>query len=318
MTSSMRCGYEQVLRRRGCRSTPGLALLGFLIGIGGNEVASAAEATTLKAQEAPVGLLDMFKKGRATDAKQPKPFSLLIAGYGIEATPRLPAGIAQMEDGTLLFGPMNVAEAKKTGQLNNILIKPGKPPKGALEKRARSDANIVVYSTAEEGATQVALGIGMEGYDAVLSGLRTAPHPAQWTLITDDYEIRWPAKFTIRVDGDLNPRSWPYELGLDGSSENLLFLQGPLTGPEQIPPPERLVAPNQEMVDQGSLKGTVNTVIWIELTYEHGGSRWRQRFYYIPRDSESVYLLRVQGTADVAEKMFAAADLMATSFRRRH
>ena len=72
-----------------------------------------------------------------------------------------------------------------------------------------------------------------------------------------------------------------------------------------------------EMVGQGDLKGTVKSVIWFELAYEHGGAQWRQRFYYLPIDSESVYLLRAQGTADVADKMFKAGDLVATSFRPR-
>ena len=266
-----------------------------------------------------MGLLDVFKKGGAKKP-QPRQFSLVIAGYGVEAKPKLPVGVAHLEDGTLIFGPMNYTDGKAQaaeGGLKNVLLKPGKAPTGVLKKRAIPGSPLLAYSTGQEGTTLLALGWGMENYAPVLEEIHTADHPAQWTIITDDHEIRWPSKFTLRADGDLSPRSWPYEFGLDGSGGNLLHLQGPLTGPEQIPPPERLIAPGMEMVGQGDVKGTVNAVIWIELAYEHRGAKWRQRFYYIPVDSESVYLLRAQGTNDVTAKMFQAADLIATSFRPR-
>jgi hypothetical protein len=244
----------------------------------------------------------------------------VIAGYGVEVALRLPVGVAHLEDGTLIFGPMNAAVAKAQaaqGGLKNVLLKPGKAPTGAIENRPIPGSPIVTYSSGQEGTTQLALGNGMDSYEAVLEGFRAADHPAQWTLVTDDHEIRWPARFTLRADGDLNPRSWPYEFGLDGSADNLLYLQGPLRGPEQIPHPEQLVAPDMEMVGQGDVKGTVMSVIWFEVAYEHGGAEWRQRFYYIPIDSESIYLLRAQGTEALIDKMFDAADLIATSFRPR-
>lgn len=264
-----------------------------------------------------MGLLDMSKKDGGKNAKksQARQFSLSIAGYGVEASPRLPVGVAHLEDDTLIFGPMNASEVPAQG-LKNVLLKPGKPPT-ALEKRLTPGTPLVTYSSGEDGTTLLALGNGMDGHESVLELFRAADYPAQWAIITDDHEIRWPASFTLRADGDLNPRSWPYELGLNGSGENLLYLQGPLTGPKQIPAPEQLLAPGMEMVGQGDLKGTVNSVIWFELAYEHGGAQWRQRFYYLPIDSESVYLLRAQGTADVADKMFKAADSVATSFRPR-
>lgn len=283
---------------------------------------SPAQLDLTTTEEERMGLLDVFRKGGAEKAKRPQPrqFSLVIAGYGVEAKPKLPAGVAHLEDSTLIFGPMNAAPAKAQaaqGGLKNVLLKPGKAPRGVLEKRPIPGSPIVTYSTGQEGTTQLALGNGMDSYEAVLEGFRATDGPAQWTIVTDDHEIRWPAKLTLRADGDLNPGSWPYEFGLDGSAENLLYLQGPLTGPEQIPPPARLIAPGMEMVGQGDVKGTVNAVIWIELAYEHGGAKWKKRFYYIPIDSESVYLLRAQVTEAVSAKMFEAADLIATSFRPR-
>lgn len=265
-----------------------------------------------------MGLLNMFRKdgGKSAKKSQARQFSLSIAGYGVEVSPRLPVGVAHLEDGTLIFGPMNATEVPAQG-LKNVLLKPGKPPTAAFEKRLAPGTPLVTYSSGEEGTTLLALGNGMDGYESVLERFRTADYPAQWAIITDDHEIRWPTRFTLRADGDLTPRSWPYELALDGSDQNLLYLQGPLTGAKQIPAPEQLIAPGMEMVGQGDLKGTVKSVIWFELAYEHGGAQWRQRFYYLPIDSESVYLLRAQGTADVADKMFKAGDLVATSFRPR-
>jgi hypothetical protein len=270
-------------------------------------------------QENQMGLLDRFHKRGANRAGRPqaRQFSIVIAGYGVEASPRLPAGVAHLENGTLIFGPLSASEAPAQGGLKNVLLKPGQAPAGPLEKRLVPGSPIVTYSSGQQGTTFLALGEGMDGFGSVLERFRTADSSAQWTIISDDHEIRWPARFTLRANGDVSPRSWPYELGLDGSVENLIYLQGPLTGAKQTPAPEQLVAPGMETVGQGDLKGTVSSVIWFELAYEHGGAQWRQRVYYVPIDSESVYLLRAQGTSEVASRMFKAADLVATSFRPR-
>jgi hypothetical protein len=270
-----------------------------------------------------MGLLGLFRKEprREEAVTAPRRFSLLIAGFGVEVRPKLPAGIAQLADQTLIFGPLGPAHAEQqrqaTGRIQNVLIKPGAPPTAPLEKRPLPNSELLMYSSGQAGTTELALGVEMTSYSTVLDEVATAAHPAGWRLLTDNHKIPWPAGFTLRVDGDLDPRSYPYELGLGGSRDNMLTLQGPLTGPKQIPHPEQLIAPYQRLVGQGSLEGTVNTVIWIDLAYEHGGASWRQRCYYLPLDTESVYLLRAQGTQDVADAMFAAADAIASEFRPR-
>jgi hypothetical protein len=270
-----------------------------------------------------MGLLGLFRKEarREEPVTASRQFSLLIAGFGVEVRPKLPAGIAQLADRTLIFGPINPTQAQQqrqaTGRIQNVLIKPGAAPTAPLEKRPIPNSELLMYSSGEPGTTQLALGVEMTSYATVLDEVTTATHPAGWRLLTDNHEIPWPAGYTLRVDGDLDPRSVPYELGLAGASDCMLTLQGPLKGPKQIPQPEQLIAPYQTLVGRGSLDGTVNTVIWIELAYEHGGSSWRQRCYYLPLDTESVYLLRAQGTQDVADAMFVAADAVAAAFRPR-
>ncbi len=255
----------------------------------------------------------------ARAGNQPRQLSLIVAGYGIEAIPRLPVGVASLEDGTLIFGPVDAAAAQAQANgagIKNVLIKPGRAPGGAVDKRPFPGTELVTLWSGEKGTTMLVLGAGMADYEPVLEAFRTADRPAAWSIVTDDHEIRWPMGFTLRVGSDVKAGSWPYELGLDGSTENLLFLQGPLTG-AQIPPPEYFAAPGMQQVGQGVLKGTVASVRWIELAYQEDGAAWRQRSYYLPVDSESVYLLRVQGKTDVTGKMFEAADLVATSFTPR-
>jgi len=70
-----------------------------------------------------------------------------------------------------------------------------------------------------------------------------------------------------------------------------------------------------EIVGQGDMPGTVEMIPWFELGYEHEGVHWKQRFYCLPGDSESIYVLRAQASVDVADTVFEAADLVASSFR---
>jgi hypothetical protein len=262
-----------------------------------------------------MGFLNLFRKEPPRDG--PRPFSLRIAGFGVEVRPKLPAGIAQLADQTLIFGPVNPEHAQEqvqaTGRIQNVLIKPGAAPTAPLEKRTQPGTPLIVYSSGQAGTTQLALGVEMESYGTVLHEIATAAHPAEWRLIADDHEIPWPAGYTLRAGPEVHPRSTSYELALGGSGENLLTVQGPLTG-RQVPTPEQLVAPYQTVVGQGSLG---DNVMWIELAYEHGGSNWRQRFYYLPHAPETVYMLCAQGKQDVADAMFVAADAIASAFRPR-
>ncbi len=90
-----------------------------------------------------------------------------------------------------------------------------------------------------------------------------------------------------------------------------------MTGPGQIPTPDKLIGPGIEKHGQGELLGFVNTLIWLEFGYEANGSKCMQRWYYVPSSSQSVYLLRAQAKSDLCGKMSEFAGLIASSFQPR-
>jgi len=263
-----------------------------------------------------MGFLDAFKRGRSNVLISSRQFTLTISGFGIEARPRLPATAAHLADGTIVFGPYDIAAARALGTIRNVLIRPGTPPTGLLAKHALSENSIVTYSTAQRGSTQLVLGTGMRDYDAVLQSVQTVEHRPQWRIITDDHEIVWPATMVLRVDGNLANRTGPYELALDGSTEKLITFHGPFIG-ERIPRPEQLLSPGQRWGDSGSLAGAVKTVRWFTVGHTLDDVAWLVRFYFVPLEGSAVYLLRAQATEESAPAMFGAADFVARSLRPR-
>lgn len=259
-----------------------------------------------------MGLTDLFKRGRSSVVLGPRTFSLALAGHGVEMVPRLPATIAHLVDGTIVVGPYDAASAKASGNIKNVLVRPGTPPTGALEPRTVTDTSIVTYSTAQRGSTQLVLGPGMQSYDEVLETFRTMPHLGDWRLVTDNHELLWPAGLTLRATGNLAAEHGPYELSLDGSQVNVINLYGPLAG-DKIPAPEQLNAAGQTRIDADTLPGTVRPV--KHYTFE--GDASAQRYYYVHLDAAVIYLLRARATVDAAKTMFAATDTIARSLRPR-
>lgn len=237
--------------------------------------------------------------------------NLVVAGYGVEAKPNMPVGVAHLANGALIFGPL-----AREGVVRNVALMPKKRPTRPLERRIDDRTGVGIYSSGEVGTTFLALGVGMTDYEPVLSTFRTAEHSAGWRLVTDDHEIRWPARFTLRADGDPDPRRWPYELALDGSRDHILFLYGPLRG-SRVPVAEHFVGAGMSIVLRGEIAGVVAAVPYIELAYERAGQAWRQRVYWLPLDAHTTYLMRAQATAENRDTMFGGADKVARSFRPR-
>lgn len=263
-----------------------------------------------------MGFLDVFKRGRSNVLLGSRQFTLTIAGFGIEAKPRLPATAAHLADGMIIFGPYDVAAARALGEIKNVLIRPGSPPMGLLARHALSENSIVTYSSAQRGSTQLVLGTGMRDYDPVLESVSIADHPAGWRIITDDHEIVWPATMVLRVDGNLANHTGPYELALDGSMHDVITFHGPLIG-DRIPRPEQLLSPGQSWGESGSFDGTVKTVRWFTVGHTLGDVATLLRYYLVPIDRDAIYLLRAQATEDSAPAMFGAADFVARSLRPR-
>jgi len=262
-----------------------------------------------------MGFLDVFKRGRSSVLLGSRSFSLKIAGFGIEMTPRLPATAAHLIDGMIIFGPYDLASARAQGEIKNVLVRPGSPPM-ALARHALSENSIVTYSSAQRGSTQLVLGNGMRDYEPVLETVTVADHPAQWRIICDDHEIVWPATMTLRVDGNLANRQGPYELALDGSLDKVITFHGPFIG-ERIPRPESLLSPGQTWGESGSLDGQIAPVKWFTVGHTLGDVATLSRFYYVPLDRDAIYLVRAQATNDTAPAMFGAADFIARSLRPR-
>jgi len=262
-----------------------------------------------------MGFLSVFKRGRSNVLLGSRTFSLKIAGYGIEMKPRLPATAAHLIDGMIIFGPYDLATARASGEVKNVLVRPGTPPQG-LTRHALSENSIVTYSSTQRGSTQLVLGNGMRDFDPVLESVEVADHPAQWRIICDDHEIVWPATMVLRVDGNLANRTGPYELALDGSLDQVITFHGPLIG-ERIPRPESLLSPGQSWGESGTLDGVVSSVRWFTVGHTLGDSATLSRFYFVPLDRDAIYLVRAQATHETAPAMFGAAEFIARSLRPR-
>ncbi|MDB4955423.1 MAG: hypothetical protein JWO36_2992 [Myxococcales bacterium] len=234
-------------------------------------------------------------------------FTLVVAGYGVEAKPKLPVAVGSLVDGSLIFGPFE----RQTANVKNVLVKPGLPPTGTFARHPIG--NIVTYSTGQRGSTQVVLGVDMPTYDPVLDDFRAADHPAHWSIITDDHSIRWPAMATLHAHGVLEPRGAPYQLSL--GEHKLIIPVGPFTK-STLPKPEHLIAPQQRFARQGGFDGAIDSVTFVELAYEHATMEWLQRYYFVPL-GKIVYLLQAQAPRATATAVFVAADLVATSMRPR-
>lgn len=259
-----------------------------------------------------MGLLDVFKRTRSGIELGPRSFSLVIAGHGIETRPRLPIAAAHLVDGTLVFGPYDLATARAHNTVRNVLVRPGAPPTGALLRRSMSESSIVTYSTAERGTTQLVLGTGMRDHHEVLEAISVAAQPPLWRILTDQIDCWWPAGFSLRASGDLTAESGPFHLAHEGSTVDTIQFFGPLVG-AAVPAPEQLAAHGGTRIDAGQLDGAVRAI--KHYTFE--GDATAQRYYYVHLDSTAIYLVRARASIDKAAAVFKAADTVCASMKPR-
>src|SRR5688572_2739042 len=81
-------------------------------------------------REALVTWVERLRRTWPDPRNRPKPTGerLQIVGFGIEATLRLPVGVAYLANGSLLLGPVNtatVADQATLGHLETALLEPG-------------------------------------------------------------------------------------------------------------------------------------------------------------------------------------------------
>ena len=232
-------------------------------------------------------------------------FSLVVAGYGVEARPQLPVSVGCLIDGSLIFGPLERGAAA----VKNVLLKPGRAPTGAFTRHPMG--NIVTYSTGQRGSTQLVLGVDMPTYEPVLTEFHVADHPAHWSIITDDHSIQWPGMASLYAHGVVDGRGSPYQLSLGAGK--LITPVGPFAT-LALPQREALAAPGQRLVREDSLAGATDRVTFIELAYEHENVPWLQRYYSVPM-VQSYYLVQAQAPVLAGSAVFEAADLVAASMR---
>jgi hypothetical protein len=208
-------------------------------------------------------------------------FSLSIVGHGVEARLRLPIGVAWTGD-NLLLGPMNLELARAqnaAGGIRNGVLVPGK-------------REVAVAGVAQERDLVEWIGSCFDCED-------------HWALRTDDYELALPRGWTLRVDG---AGEWPWELALGGSSDDLIYLRGPVPM-SRIPPPNKAAGPGMSLWEQGT-----DPYAWFELAYHVVDTPFRQRSYTIPLDDDAAYLLTAQSAESAHAQMIEAAELVASSF----
>lgn len=259
-----------------------------------------------------MGLLDVFKRTRSSVVLGPRSFYLVIAGHGIETRPRLPIAAAHLVDGTLVFGPYDLAAARAQNVVRNVLIRPGAPPSGELERRSMSESSIVTYSTAERGTTQLVLGTGMRDHHEVLEAISVAAQPPLWRIVTDHIDCWWPTGFSLRATGDTTGEQGPFHLAHEGSAADTIQFFGPLVG-DHIPAPEQLGANGGTRIDAGQIDGSVRAI--KHYTFE--GDASAQRYYYVHLDAATIYLVRARATIDKAAMVFKAADTVCASLKPR-
>jgi hypothetical protein len=232
---------------------------------------------------------------------------VIIAGHGVELTLQLPTQAAQLENGTLLFGP-TVEDARRGAPIRNVAVKAGTAPDGPLE--ARPDGELIIFRCATPGATEISLGRGVSSYSDFFTA-HVAPQPDGWMILAEDHEAYWPPGFTLAARAIRRERS-SYELHFGDATDQMVTVHGPFA-PAETPPVPSLAAPGMTMVDSGELPDSY--ILWFELWYEHAGEPWKQIVYYVPADEDIVYLVRAQARTAAAAGVFAAADMMAQSLR---
>jgi hypothetical protein len=233
-----------------------------------------------------------------------------LRGYGVELVPTVPGGVGQLDDGTLIFGPLAI-DGVPAGRIRNAIVKPGSAPTKPLARTAIE--SLTAFSSGEPGTTLIALGADMQDAKGVLEKFGTSDdREPRWSLVARDHAVDLPKRFALKMIGA--PRK-PYELLYQSMNDHLLKLQGPLTGAKEVPRPDQLAAPEARFGEQGNLEGSGGKVYWFDLSYPHGGAQWRQRWWYLPMGSETVYLLLAQSKADVAAELIAAGETFAASFK---
>ena len=133
--------------------------------------------------------------------------------------------------------------------------------------------------------------------------VQRGPAIDEWRIETSIFTCCWPQGY------QLCSNSFPDDPGpfdLIGVNDELIYIQKP----KVLPHVEKMVAPNQTVVDVHCGHESE----WIELEYDHDGESWRQRHEVVLLLGER-FVVTMQSLSDSVEATVDAARQVARSLR---
>ncbi len=111
----------------------------------------------------------------------------------------------------------------------------------------------------------------------------------------------------------LDRAAHPYEFLYKSSAENLIFMNVPLTGRAEVPAPDKILQPGQKFIEMGFLKEKADSILWVEISYIHNTTEYRQRFYYLPFRGpgikpDTILMLRAEAQISSRDVVFKASE----------
>jgi hypothetical protein len=123
-----------------------------------------------------------------------------------------------------------------------------------------------------------------------------------WWLETNLYRVPIPEAWVAHVTGEITPSTFDL-VGPDGS---LIFIQVP----RRVPPLERMVAPDQEMFEQGAYL----THSWVGVRYIEGGRVYIQR-HAVVRIRDFTAIVTLQTPADTFSRVMNVHEFVTESLQ---
>jgi hypothetical protein len=178
-----------------------------------------------------------------------------LAGHGVTVVPRAPFAF------------------ERHGGRGGDAVVVSHFPAGGLPRR--------LVLVPEAGGCRVDLGAGVAA-PAEVADVAAGSGAAFWTIETSAFSMGWPDGFVLR-SGPAPEEPPGFDLIAPGGV--LLFPQGPYPT-ERVADRRALIGPGQRVVGEGVVDGAG----WIELSYTHEATPWRQRHAVIPVRASALVL----------------------------
>jgi hypothetical protein len=147
----------------------------------------------------------------------------------------------------------------------------------------------------DDAGPRVALGYSVARAEEILE-VSEGPAVDRWTIETPVFHSVWPEGLQLR-----SPLASKTRFDLLGPDDAIVLVQGPAAGNGLL---DAMAANGQTEVGRGRTTGGFE---WIELDYEVGGRRWRQRHHARPISESASFVITAQCLESAAESIFAAA-----------